>query len=118
MSTPEGAVKAAITNYLLYTGWLILRVNQGARVTENEHGKRNYARFAWWQAPGTDEHDAGIADVLAFRPGCPPLAVECKAGNNQPTAKQQAFLDAWTRAGGLAVVAYGVADVARAVGEE
>lgn len=106
MTTPEGGVKRAIHDFLLWHGWLVIRCNQGARVTED-----SYVRFAFWQALGTDEETAGIADLLAFKLGYPPLAIECKAGKNKPTEKQQHFLDFWQAHGGMYVVARRVEEV-------
>lgn len=108
--TPEGSVKRAVHEWLIWHGWLVLRINQGAR--KSEDGKQ-FARFAFWQALGTDEEMAGIADLLAFKPGYPPYAVECKAPGKRlnVSAKQAAFLDAWYRAGGRWLIAEGVEDL-------
>jgi len=117
MSTPEGAVKRAIHEYLLWHGWLVIRINQGARVTENEHGKKQFARFAFWQALGTDEEMSGIADLICFKLGYPPIAIECKAPGKVATPKQETFLDYWHRHGGRWIVASSVEAVERLLDE-
>ena len=46
---------------------------------------------------------AGIPDIIACHRGRF-IAIECKAGDNQPTALQSRELEAITNAGGLAFV--------------
>jgi len=70
---------------------------------------------------------AGSSDIIGWRPVTVDerllgatvaqfVAIECKARGRKPTPEQAQFLDTVTNAGGLAVVAYGRADVERALG--
>ena len=53
--------------------------------------------------PGMGLGRAGIPDIIACHRGRF-IAIECKAGDNQPTALQARELDHIVRAGGLAFV--------------
>jgi len=53
--------------------------------------------------PGMGLGRAGIPDIIACHRGRF-IAIECKAGDNQPTALQSRELEAITNAGGLAFV--------------
>lgn len=52
----------------------------------------------------------GIADIPGIYKGRP-LAIEVKAPKGKLAEPQKAFLDNWTREGGLAIVAWSVDDV-------
>ena len=122
--TSERDVQRAIVEALVWDGWLIIRVNQGGR-HEDETGR--YVRFAFWQELGMNQQDSGISDVIAVKyitdglqyligkenPKCVLLAIECKAPGKKKnvTVKQQAFLDAVTEHGGIAIVADCLEDV-------
>lgn len=110
--TPENEVKRAILEYLLYNHWLVLRINSGG-VTGEHNGKKRFVRFCYWQALGTDENSAGVADILAIHPNFPPLCVECKAPGKRASVRvaQDQFLTAWRQHGGIAIVAECVEDV-------
>ena len=114
MKQTEADVQRAIIEALLYDGWMILRVNQGAR------NDGQYVRFAWWQCLGTDQQDSGISDVIALKNVeygggyfKRLLAVEVKAPGKKKnvTAKQQAFLDAVEEHGGISIVADCLEDI-------
>ena len=124
----EKQVQAAIVEALLWDGWLILRINQGGRHEQyNDLGgiqRKRYIRFAFWQILGMDAQDSGFSDVIAMKvvraedeiisvTGPMILAVECKAPGKKKnvTAKQQAFLDAITEHGGIAIVADCLKDI-------
>lgn len=70
--------------------------------------------FHWtaWQGPMSTK---GISDILGALPGGRLLAIEVKMPGKKPTALQQRFIDAVNRAGGLAIVARCVDDVAVAI---
>ena len=111
----ENDVKTAIIQFLQYSGALVLRINSGA--VSGEDGR--FFNFVKWFSLGDDPQTAGVADIIALIPGQPPvfLAVECKtpARRNAVSKAQRRFLDAWKRAGGVAVVACGIEDVQEVV---
>jgi hypothetical protein len=95
----EKDVQRAIVEALVWDGWLVMEINQGA-MTSRPTGEKAYIRFAVWQALGIDQQDSGISDVIAdkqvdevlyYQDGitgefipfdkevCIHLAVECKA---------------------------------------
>ncbi len=114
--TSEANIQRAIVEALIWDGWLILRINQGAR---SEDGR--YVRFAMWQALGIDQQDSGISDIIAikdrrtawFNPRRTMLAIEVKAPGKKAnvTDNQQAFLDAITEHGGISIVADSLEDI-------
>lgn len=108
----ENAVKLAIIEYLTRTGWLVLRVNSGAIVGERK-GKRRFFWFVKWFALGKKEQVAGVADILAFHPMRPPLAVETKAPGRETktTEAQRDFLAEWAEHGGVWCVASSLDDL-------
>ena len=90
------------------------RMNTGAFVAEHK-GVRRFHRFG----------AKGMADILGvLRQSCTPppaptgrfLAIEVKQRGRKPTPEQQRFLDEVAMAGGLAFVAYSVADVQQMLG--
>jgi len=117
----EQAIQRAIIEWLLWHGYMVIRVNQGAFMPEDRgrktgDGRRRYVRFAYWRMLGHDESSAGISDILAVRDGRL-VAIECKtpARRNRVTAAQRAFLAAVEAAGGIAIVADGVDAIERAL---
>ncbi len=80
--------------------------NNTGGVTASYKGKSRFVRFG----------AVGSSDILGLIPPSGRLlAVEAKVKPNKPTETQDAFLEAVERAGGLAVVAYSVADLAAAL---
>lgn len=102
----EADLQKTIIDALVYDGWLVLRVNGGGMAIDDR-----YIAFGYWTALGYGEFTKGVADVMALRPGAAPLAVECKVGDNQPTAEQEYFLEAWEQAGGVSIVARRLEDL-------
>ncbi len=96
----EKSIQAAVIDLLLLRGAEVIRVNGGAVKTE-----KGYVRF---NIVGKGKR---CSDVLACYRGLF-LAVECKRPGEDPTEKQQAFLDAVNRAGGRGVVVRSVEDMA------
>ena len=78
-TTPEGKVKKKVKDFLDKLG------------------------IYHFSPPGMGLGRAGIPDIIACHRGRF-IAIECKAGNNQPTALQARELDHIVRAGGLAFV--------------
>lgn len=119
----ENSVKRAVIQFLLYKGYFVLRINSGAAAGEYEDKKGNikkrFLRFVQWFAGGATfkEGQAGVADLLAFQKGYPPLAIETKRPGNTPTEAQKRFLAVWAEHGGVWCVAESVADVERALSE-
>ena len=103
----EGQLVKAIVEYLEFNGHRAVRVNSGATVLEYK-GRRRAIRMA----------PAGTSDILAcLKPTGKFMAVEAKRGKNKATEAQSEFLRAIERIGGIAVVAYSVDDVIRAIEE-
>lgn len=97
----------AILDWLrLNKAWAI-RVNAGARPIEGENGQRRMIRMA----------PAGTPDIIACWPGGLLLGIECKLPGKKPTELQTATLEQIRSIGGLAVVAYSIEDVERAIHE-
>jgi len=93
--------------YLKLRGVCCWRQNQGSVAGEHK-GRRRFLRFA-----SAD----GISDIIGLLPpGGRLLAVEVKRPGKQPTATQQAFLDAIGRNGGLAVCVHSLAELEAALG--
>ena len=80
---PEATILDAIVRWLKANGAIALRVNSG---------------HVFNGAP------AGTSDIVCCWRGRF-VAIEVKAGNNQPTEKQKAFLNKVIAAGGIALVA-------------
>jgi hypothetical protein len=107
----ENEIRNACAEWLLYHGWLVLRINSGAAVSENAAGKVRFVSFSKWQVLGDDVHTDGISDLLAIHPDYPPLVIEAKMKGNHPTPAQLRFMAAWEAAGGRAIVARGIGDI-------
>ena len=94
----ERDITRAIMDYLLLKGAWVFRVTGHlAREGDRVFGQRK-----------------GVPDILFILNGRGG-GIEVKRPGKQPTALQQAELDAITRAGGLAIVAHDVDDVIRAL---
>ena len=87
---PEATILDAIVRWLKANGAIALRVNSG------------YLRDA--QGHVFNGAPAGTSDIVCCWRGRF-VAIEVKAGNNQPTEKQKAFLNKVIAAGGIALVA-------------
>lgn len=103
----ESELQAAIIETLLYDGWLVLRVNQGAMRRDSD-----LIRFAYWQVLSEPERHAGISDVMAFKDDMPALFIEVKLPGKQPTPDQARFLAECRKAGKIGLVASSVDDLA------
>ena len=97
--TSEKALRDAILQYLNFKGVYAWKQNTGAMYLEG--------RFIRFAAPG-------MPDIIGIMPDGRFLAVETKA-TGRVTAHQKAFLDNVRQRGGIAILAYSVDDVARAV---
>jgi hypothetical protein len=100
----ERDIQRAIVDYLVMTGWLVLRINAGA-VTHNYKGKNRFVRFVYWLCSGREAQVAGLPDLLAFRGGNA-LAIECKApGKGDETSPEQdEFCAEFMNHGGIYIV--------------
>ncbi len=85
----EANIQGAIIEALVWDGWMILRVNQGARTGFayqcshcGYHGDEyaGYVRFAWWQHLNIDPQDKGISDILALKKSNNPIFDDCWVG--------------------------------------
>jgi Holliday junction resolvase len=89
--TPEGRVKAAVKKVLDAEG-------------------------VWYFMPAANGYGrAGIPDFICCVNGYF-LAIECKAGNNEPTLLQERELDRIIKAGGIALVIHDSPEDFRALG--
>src|SRR5262245_45900280 len=105
---PEREVKAAILAFLkTMPGVGAFPIDVGAVKT-----RPRVVRFGF----------PGLADIIGCKTVTWPescarfLAIECKREGEEPTAAQEAFLYSVHKAGGIAIVARNVEDVARALG--
>lgn len=112
----ENQIRNAIIEFLIYHGFLVIRINSGAAAT-TENGKRRFVSFVKWWAAGEGPRTAGVSDLLCFKPGKKPLAIETKRPGNTPTEAQRRFMEEWERYGGLVLVAESVTDVEKVIGE-
>ena len=101
MSTPEGAVVRAVTDYLDIKQILWIRNNTGAARPERKDGTKGFIRFG----------SVGSSDIVACLPGGRFCAIECKAGRGKLSPAQVEFQRKTIREGGLHIVAYRVEDV-------
>jgi hypothetical protein len=106
MKATESDIQGAIFDALVYDGWLVMRVNQGA-MRESDR----LVRFAYWQALGYDESHAGISDIIAAKNGVM-LCIEVKRPGKEATATQALFLEAARSAGNIGIVASSLEDIA------
>lgn len=90
----EKQIQNQILDWLRLMGGFVVRINSGAMRGDHK-GKRWYMRF---------NDTPGCSDILGVWRGRA-LAVEVKRPGGKLTEHQERFLDAWQRAGGLAVVA-------------
>lgn len=113
----ENQIKNAIIQFLTIKGYLVLRVNSGAAAGEYEdkqgHTRKRFMRFVQYFAAGLTfkEGQAGVSDILAFKEGQTPLAIETKVPGKKATEAQERFMAEWVRAGGVAIVATGIQDI-------
>lgn len=116
VATPtEAAILKAILQYLALCPKVALawRVNSGAvrgSYTRKSDGvtRERFVRFNG--APG-------ISDVIGCMKGGRLIAVEVKRPGKKATEDQASFLDAVRKAGGVAILAYSVDDVVKAMEE-
>lgn len=113
----ENDIRNACAEWLIYDGWLVLRINSGAATVKDEKGKRRWMWFTKWMALGEGTQTAGVSDLLCLKPSQPPLVVEAKVPGNTPTEAQRRFMAQWEAHGGKAVVAYSIEDVERVLSE-
>lgn len=74
----EADVQRACWDYLLWTGWLVIRINSGAFQPEDKNGEMSYVEFYRWQVLGQDIHSDGITDLMALHPSSVWLICEVK----------------------------------------
>jgi hypothetical protein len=110
-SIRETDVSAAIRDYLVLHGAVVIRINSGAV----KDGDRHVA-FNRWHAPGVNGETAGVADLIVLYRG-QVFAVECKrpvGGRVSPA--QVTFREAWEAAGGWHIVASSIEDIQEELG--
>jgi|WetSurMetagenome_2_1015567.scaffolds.fasta_scaffold439959_2 hypothetical protein len=104
MSTPEGAVLAAILEYLKLRHVYAFRMNTGAGKLLD--GARHTSRFVRFGFPGCSDI-LGILDDGRF------LAIEVKGPKGKATFEQLDFLAEIAKRGGVAFIAHSIEDVER-----
>ena len=97
----------AILDWLRMHGAWAIRVNSGGKQVESKKGQKHFIRMA----------PAGTPDIFSVWPGGLALLIECKLPGNKPTELQNATLETIREIGGLAVVAYSIDDVEKALRE-
>lgn len=112
----EAAVLRAITDFLLYKGALVLRINSGAAIAATPTGGRRFLSFVRWSALGVDEHRAGCSDLIAIFAN-KVFMIEVKApGRRSNVSQAQALFLAEAEArGAVCVVATCIEDVEAAL---
>jgi hypothetical protein len=98
----ESGILKACLQLLAARGVLAWRSNSGAARYASASGKSRFVRFCGIE---------GLSDISGVLPGGRALYVETKRPGNVPTKKQQGFLDAVARQGGLAVVVTSAAEL-------
>jgi hypothetical protein len=101
--TPEGAVLAAILDYLAIRQVFAWRDNTGAVKLADKSGKPRFVRFGF----------PGCADIIGILDDGRWLAIEVKSPTGQATLDQLRFLAEIAKRGGLAFIARSVEDVER-----
>lgn len=101
----ETALVKQLLDYLALRRVFAWRQNAGALSGEHK-GKAYYVRFTSIR---------GVSDILGVLDDGRFLAVEAKVRPNRATPEQQAFLDAVASRGGVAVLAYSLDDLVRAL---
>lgn len=94
----EAAVQRAVLEYLQYHPAVASCWRNNAGKVKTESGG-----LVQLSPPGT-------SDIIGFMKDGRFLAVEVKAGKNQPTQLQQDFIDSVNEAGGIGFVAWSVDD--------
>ena len=110
---PESSVQAAIRDYLVMRGAVVIRLNSGVMPTPD--GDRRFAANTW-HAPGHTRETRGGADLLVVFRGTA-FAIEVKRAGGRQSPDQRTFQVAWERAGGWYILASSVDDVIREIGE-
>ena len=87
---PELAVESACVQYLQLCGYAVWSTAQPFRPAIH----------------------AGLADLIALKPGAPVLFVECKAAQGRVSRPQRLFLTLAQQAGAVAIVAHSAAELA------
>lgn len=105
---PENKVRDKLEKYLKSIGAKYTRVNSGS-------WKDVAGNVIMGAKAGTSDYLAIIPiDIAGFRFGVF-AAIEAKAPGNKPTEPQQRYIDAISKRGGIAIVAYSPADIEREV---
>ena len=112
-SIPESDVQAAIRDYLVMRGAVVVRLNSGVMPTPD--GARQFAANTW-HAPGHARETRGGADLLVLYRGAA-FAIEVKRAGGRQSPDQRTFQAAWERAGGWYILASSLDDVIRELGE-
>lgn len=97
----------SILDWLRSHGAWAIRVNSGSMPIEQANGSRRIFRGA----------PAGTPDIIACWPGGLMMGIECKMPGNTATPLQAATLAGIRETGGLAVVAFSIDDVEKAIRE-
>lgn len=114
----ETDVVGSLFDWLVWRGFLVLRINSGAFVGEHA-GKRRYVQFVRWQVLGRDISAAGVLDILAIAPldNGRLIAIEAKRPGklDNVSDEQSAFLMAVINRGGVGIVADSIETLERAL---
>lgn len=106
----EHEIQSAIIDYLVRTGWAVLRLNSMAA-----KGEGSFVRSYTFRAPGLSALSHGMPDVMAWRGGAA-LALEVKRPGGKGTEAQLLCLNTLRRAGFVAAVVDSVEAVVGVVG--
>lgn len=98
----EAEIQKRIFEFLVYQGFLVLRVNSGR--------KRQIA-FVRWQALGFEAQTTGVSDLLALSPTGKLYAIETKKPGEKARANQSTFLAEAEKRGATPILATSLEDV-------
>jgi hypothetical protein len=106
--TPESFVLTACLDYLRAHRVFAWRNNTGALRAQTPEGRGRFVRFGL----------LGSSDILGVLPGGRMLAVECKSSVGRCSESQNLFLASIHEAGGVAIVARSMEELAVALYEQ
>lgn len=100
----EKNVLNSCIQYLTLKGYVVIRNNTGAFVSQNQNGKKRFIRFG----------QAGSSDIIACSKDGKFVAVECKSDTGRVTPYQSDFLRRVKSNNGIAVIVRTIDDLIKA----
>jgi hypothetical protein len=104
LPTKEKNVLNACVQYLTLKGYVVIRNNTGAFVSQGQNGKKRLIKFG----------QTGSSDIIACSKEGKFVAVECKSDTGKVTPYQSDFLRRVESNNGIAVVVRSIDDMIKA----